>query len=46
MAIPENSTLYETLGFLVYEEYDVHKPDGAILQVASMEKKLIERAVP
>lgn len=40
MTVPKNIQLYSSIGFNIYEEEVVHKPNGINIKVVSMEKKL------
>ncbi|TQR15625.1 GNAT family N-acetyltransferase [Psychrobacillus soli] len=40
MTVPKNIQLYSSIGFNIYEEEVVHKPNGISIKVVSMEKKL------
>ena len=40
MTVPKNIKLYSSIGFNIYKEEVVHKPNGINIKVVSMEKKL------
>ncbi|MHA6260542.1 GNAT family N-acetyltransferase [Sporosarcina sp. CAU 1771] len=40
LTVPKNIKLYSSIGFNIYEEEVVHKPNGINIKVVSMEKKL------
>jgi len=40
MAVPKNITLYQSVGYEIYDEEVVYKPDGATLNVVAMMKRV------
>jgi len=40
MTVPKNIKLYSSIGYGVYDEEVVHKPNGIDIKVVSMMKKL------
>lgn len=40
MTVPKNIQLYSSIGYSIYDEEVVHKPNGINIQVVSMQKKL------
>ncbi|MBP1969848.1 ribosomal protein S18 acetylase RimI-like enzyme [Virgibacillus natechei] len=40
MTVPKNMQLYSSIGYVVYDEEVVHKPNGINIKVASMKKEL------
>lgn len=40
MTVPKNIKLYSSIGYGIYDEEVVHKPNGIIIKVVSMMKKL------
>ena len=41
MTVPKNIKLYSSIGYRIYDEEVVHKPNGINIKVVSMEKQLI-----
>ena len=41
MNVPRNSNLYNSVGYKVYDEEIVHKPNGINIKVVSMKKQLL-----
>ena len=41
MNVPRNITLYNSVGYKVYDEEIVHKPNGITIKVVAMKKQLI-----
>lgn len=41
MTVPKNIKLYSSIGYRIYDEEVVHKPNGINIKVVSMEKQLL-----
>ena len=41
MTVPKNIKLYSSIGYRIYDEEIVHKPNGITIKVVSMEKELL-----
>ncbi|WP_416150850.1 GNAT family N-acetyltransferase [Salipaludibacillus sp. HK11] len=40
MDVPKNIQLYQSIGFTIYDEYAIHKPNGITINVVAMKKVL------
>ena len=41
MTVPKNIKLYKSIGYRIFDEEVVHKPNGVTIKVVSMEKQLL-----
>ena len=41
MTVPKNIKLYESIGYRIFDEEVVHKPNGVTIKVVSMQKQLV-----